>query len=155
MNTKTHIASHGFTIIELVAAIGVLSILVALAGPALSGIIASQQIKNAGFDLSAALSNARSEALTRNVSITVAPTSGNWALGWTVTDEGGTVLRRQNAYARISVSGPVRIIFNGDGRPDTTNTPFALTSPEVADENARCVRVRLNGRPSVVKGVCS
>jgi len=133
----------------------VVSILLTAAGPSLSNVITAQQVKNAGFDLTAALVVARSEALTRNVSVTLAPNSTeNWALGWVVRDEGGNVLRRQNPYARITVTGPTQVIFNSDGRPNVTSTPFALTAAEVALDNARCVRVRLNGRPSIAKGGC-
>ena len=145
----------GFTLVEALVAVGVLSILLTAAGPTLSALIATQQVRNAGFDLSSALIAARSEALTRNASVTVTPvTPENWALGWTVQEEGGTVLRRQNAYARVTATGPARVIFNSDGRPDNVNTPFALTAPDVAADNARCVRVRLNGRPAIAKGGC-
>ena len=112
-------------------------------------------IKNAGFDLQATLVFARSEALTRNLAVSVAPTSGNWAQGWTVTDEAGAVLRRQTPYTRISVNGPAIVTFSSDGRPGTGLDPFALTAPDATDENTRCVRVRLNGRPSVAKGACA
>jgi len=71
-----------------------------------------------------------------------------------VRDEGGNVLRRQNPYPRIAVSGPTQVIFNSDGRPDSTTTPFALTAADIPPDNARCVRVRLNGRPAVAKGEC-
>lgn len=145
----------GFTIVEAVVTVAVLAILTALAGPSLSGMVASQQIKNAGFDLSSTLQLARSEALTRNVAITVAPTGGSWAQGWTVTDAGGSVLRRQSGYARVTVTGPASIIFNGDGRPDSTATPFALAAADVSEDSTRCIRVRLNGRPAIAKGACS
>ena len=147
--------ARGFTLIELLVAVAVLSILLTAAGPALSNVITAQQVKNAGFDLAAALIVARSEALTRNVSVTIAPNAtDNWALGWVVRDDGGNVLRRQNPYPRIVVTGPTQVMFNGDGRPDSTTTPFAVTASEIATDNARCVRVRLNGRPSVAKGGC-
>ena len=147
--------ARGFTLVEALVGIAVVSILLTVAGPSLSNLITAQQVKNAGFDLSSALIVARSEALTRNVSVSVAPVaSDNWALGWVVKEQGGAVLRRQNPYARITVSGPMQVVFNGDGRPESTTTPFALTAPEVAADNARCVRVRLNGRPAVAKGGC-
>ena len=147
--------SAGFTAVEAIVTVAVLAILLAAAGPSLATLVSAQQVKNAGFDVSSTLITARSEALTRNVSITVAPVApDNWALGWVVTDDGGNVLRRQNPYSHITVTGPARVIFNSDGRPDNVTTPFALTAAELSSDSARCVRVRLNGRPSVAKGGC-
>lgn len=144
----------GFTTIELLVVIGVLSILAAFAGPALSTMIAGQQVRSASADLHSSLTIARSEALTRNGLVTVAPAEGDWARGWTVTEAGGTVLRRQPAYPRLALSGPVRVVFNGDGRPDTTATPFAVSAADASADTYRCVRLRLNGRSAIDKGAC-
>ena len=147
-------ASAGFTIVELLVVVGVLSLLLATAGPALSGMVVTQQLKNASFDLSSSLMLARNEALTRNVSVTIDPISGNWAQGWTITEAGGQVLRRQSAYARVTLSGPVRVIYNADGRPDSVATPFAVTASDADVDHYRCVRLRVNGRYSVARGAC-
>jgi len=144
----------GFTTIELLVVVGILSIMAAFAGPALSSMVASQQVRSASADLHSSLMIARSEALTRNGSVTVAPADGDWAHGWTVTEAGGTVLRRQPAYPRLTLSGPVRVIFNGDGRPDATATPFAVSATGAHAGNYRCVRLRLNGRSAIDKGAC-
>src|SRR5688500_8514564 len=101
--------SQGFTILEILVVVSVLSLFLALAGPALSSVVATQQVRSASYDLHATLNVARSEALTRNVAVTVAPADGGWASGWTVTEVGGTVLRRQAAYPRIALSGPARV----------------------------------------------
>lgn len=145
---------HGFTVVEALVVMAVLAILIAAAGPMLGGMIVTQQLKNAGFDLASSLAVARSEAVTRNESVTMTPAEGGWARGWTVTGEGGGVIRRQSAYGRISMDGPVRVVFSGDGRPDSIATPFALTSPEAGVATHRCVRIRLNGRPYTTKGAC-
>lgn len=154
MVATTRSSADGFTLIELMVTVSVLLVLLTVAGPALSALIVTQQLKNAAFDLTASLVLARSEALTRNVAVTVAPANGGWAQGWSVTDANGTVLRRQSAYPRIAMSGPASLVFSSEGRPDSTATPFALTSSEVTAANGRCVRVRLNGRPSLATGAC-
>ena len=148
-------AYAGFTMIEMLVAIGVVGSLLAIAGPALSGMAASQQVRSASHDIYSTLTQARSEALTRNVSVTVAPVGGDWAQGWTVTEAGGTVLRRQSAYPRIALTGPVTIVFTADGRPSTTATPFLFSAQSVAEDAWRCLRVRLNGRASITRGPCS
>ena len=145
----------GFTLMEMLVVIGVVAILAAFAGPALSGMAASQQVRSASYDMYSTLSHARSEALTRNASVTVAPTGGDWALGWIVTAADGTVVRRQGAYPRVTLSGPAQVLFSGEGRPSTTATPFAFGASDVAADNHRCVRVRLNGRASISRGPCA
>jgi type IV fimbrial biogenesis protein FimT len=140
--------------VELLVVIGVVSIFLAVAAPAMSGMVATQQVRAASADLHATLNIARSEALTRNASVTVDPVDGDWARGWSVTETGGAVLRRQSAYPRIALSGPARVIFSGDGRPDTTGTPFGVTAPDASTSSYRCVRLRLTGRSAIDKGAC-
>lgn len=147
-------AYAGFTMIEMLVAIGIVGILLAIAGPALSGMAASQQVRSASHDIYSTLTQARSEALTRNALVTVAPVGGDWAQGWTVTEAGGTVLRRQSAYSRVSLSGPAQVIFSGEGRPSSTAIPFAFAAPDIAADAYRCVRLRLNGRSSMSRGAC-
>ena len=155
MTLQRRHTTYGFTLVEAMVVVAVLAILAGLAAPALTGMVVSQQLKNAGFDLSSSLKLARSEALTRNVNVTIAPVDGNWAQGWTITEEGGTVIRRQNQYTRIALSGPANVIFNGDGRPNSTATPFAVTADDANTTTYRCVRLRANGRPILAAGACS
>ena len=145
----------GFTMIECMAVVAVIIALITVAAPGLSGMIVSQQLKNASFDLASTLSVARSEALTRNVEVTISPREDDWARGWTVADEGGTLLRDQPAYGRISVAGPARVTFGGDGRPAAGVVPFAVASDSADVSLHRCIRLRLNGRPYVTRGACS
>ena len=144
----------GFTIVEAMIVVAILAILAGMAAPSFTGLVVAQQLKSAGYDLSSSLTLARSEALTRNVNVALAPVNGDWANGWTITAEGGTVLRRQNAYSRIAVAGPAGVNFNGDGRPDSTATPFAVTAADANTTSYRCVRLRANGRPTLAAGAC-
>jgi type IV fimbrial biogenesis protein FimT len=146
---------RGFTLVEAIVVIALIAIVIGLAAPGLSGMIITQQLKNASFDLASSLSLARSEALTRNVEVTIAPTLEDWARGWAVKDAGGTVIREQVGYGRIAISGPVRVSFTGDGRSATAMSPFAVTSSEADAAFYRCVRLRVNGRAYVSKGACS
>src|ERR1700712_3687111 len=77
----------GFTLIELMVTVSIVAILALIAGPSLSGLIATQRIKAVAADLYVALSKARSEALKRNVNVTLSPKTANtWQAGWEIRD---------------------------------------------------------------------
>ena len=148
------VRARGFTLVEVLVVLAIFAIVLGLAGPALSEMVANQQVRAAAYDLHAALNIARSEALTRNAAVTVAPVGGDWAQGWSLTEDGGTVIRRQNAYPRVALSGPTQVVFSAGGRPDSTATPFGVTSTGVSASGYRCVRLRLTGRSAIDKGAC-
>jgi type IV fimbrial biogenesis protein FimT len=133
----------------------IIVILVAVGVPGFRGLVQGQRLKTASFDLFAAVSYARSEAIARNATVTIAATSGSWTNGWTVTDSGGTVLRRQNALSGITVTGPSAVTYSGTGRLTASVTPFALTSSDLDPEDGRCLRIDLSGRPVTKTGTCS
>lgn len=144
----------GFTTLEILVVVTVLIILASLAGSALSGMVVTQQLRNATYDVAASLTFARSEALARNVAVSIDPVDGDWARGWTVTEAGGVVLRRQAGYPRVAVSGPVRLAYSSEGRPDSVASPFAVTALQIPVDQHRCVAIRVNGRYGITKGSC-
>jgi len=92
---------HGFTVMELMAALAVLAILVGLATPSLRQFSGNSRIAATSNSLLNALAVARSEALLRSMPISVCAstdavtcrTSGrtDWSGGWIVfTDNSGT-----------------------------------------------------------------
>lgn len=84
--------SRGVTLMELMVALSILSILVVIAVPAFRGITANSRVAAATNDLVTSLTLARSEALRRSTTTRVcastnqADCSGanNWATGWVV-----------------------------------------------------------------------
>jgi len=146
----------GFTLIEAIVVIAILAILVAIAVPSFNTLIRSQRVKNTSFDIFSSLSYARSEAITRNTTVTVTPTGGNWSNGWAVTDPAtGTVLRTQNAVSGITVTGSATVSYNGMGRLNAAVTAFSLTGTDLSASNLRCISIDLSGRPVVKTGACS
>lgn len=147
--------ARGFTITETMLAIAVLAILVGLAAPGFREIILSQAVKTASFDLFSNLVVARSEAITRNTTVTVTPSGGNWANGWTITDSSGEVVGRQDRFAQVVIAGPGSITFNGAGRVTTGSTSLSLMANGGKAPHNRCIEIDLGGRPASKKGACS
>jgi type IV fimbrial biogenesis protein FimT len=140
-------AARGFTLPELLIVLTVLGILLAAGLPEFGNFTRSQRVKTASFDLFSTLALARSEAITRNTRVTVAPAGGSWTNGWTVTDPGGTVIRRQDAVPNISINGPANVVYVESGRLNAAASPeFALTATGSSVVN-RCIKIDLSGRP--------
>ena len=146
---------HGFTLIELMVVVAILVILITVAAPGFRELVAGQRIKNASFDVFSSMVQARSEAITRNTTVTVTPAAGGWADGWTVTAANGTVVRRQDAYPNITITSLATSVgFNGMGRL-TGAASFSLTATGASAANYRCITLDLSGRPVSKTGACS
>lgn len=152
---RTH--ARGFTLIELLVVVTVLAILLTVGIPSFRETIISNRIKNASFDVYSSLIQARSEAVTRNNTVTVTPTdASDWAKGWTIS-AGGTVVRRQDAAEGITITGSLAsLTFNGMGRlTGTTVGQFTVTAASATDAQKRCVIIDPSGRPATKTGACS
>ena len=154
----------GFTIIEMMIVVLIIGVLSMMAVPAMRDMVRQQRVKTAAFDVFSGLILARSEAIKRNQSVTITPTGGDWANGWTATDANGTVVARKDAITNVTLTGPVAVTYTGTGRlAAALAAPFVITTTGItqsqfansadADQRLnRCVRVDLSGRPTSVMG---
>jgi type IV fimbrial biogenesis protein FimT len=152
-------ASRGFTLPELLIVVTVAGVMLAAGVPSFVEFIKNQRVKTASFDLFSSLVVARSEAITRNTSVTITPAStANWANGWTITyvDSGGATIavRDQASMPNITITGPTSVVYRGSGRLTGTATPqFQLTATG-ATVTTRCINVDLSGRPQTKATAC-
>ncbi len=156
----------GFTLIEGMVVIGILAILVSLAAPNFVSFIGTMNAKNAAFDLIGDLTMARSEALKRNVTITVAPVNGAWSNGWRVLrppvspETSPVALReRDSRFSNVAINAPnAGVVFQPNGRLSGTDTNTGnitwSISPSASGAIARCVVISPTGSARSKPGGC-
>jgi type IV fimbrial biogenesis protein FimT len=152
----THKLAKGFTLTELMVTLAVLAVLVTIAVPSFSGMIATQATRNASFDLTSAMSLARSEAVKQNTIATISASS-SWATGWTLAVN-GAIVRTFGPYSGVTIapSNGNTLSFGNDGRPTVGSVTFQITPTSSSQSvSPSCVQVGGTGRVAVVSGTCS
>ena len=151
---------RGMTVVELVVTMLIVAALALVATPQIAGIVVAQRLRAAGGDLVSALYVARSEAIKRNVNVTVRPASGDdWTSGWIASAAGGEQIdRRPPTGIRVQVvRAPDAIVYTPSGRLD----PLGAVRVEFSDVEGqpgvapRCVVVDTAGVPRVEPRSCA
>jgi type IV fimbrial biogenesis protein FimT len=131
--------AQGFTVVELMIALVVAIIMLAVGIPAFSRMIDSNQLSASANYLVVSMHFARSSAVTRGVPVALCPSSdgasctGNtdWSVGWIVfvdngatkgsRDTGEALLRVYNESSqRVAINGSAAIRFTPLGQLDTS-----------------------------------
>lgn len=157
----------GFTLIELMIALAIAAILLAIAVPSYSGSRLNSQLRASTNELIGSINLARSEAIKAGATVTLCASSdgatcgGAWNQGWVVR-RGADVLHSASAIAagfRITESsGNATLLFQSTG-VDATAAVFTLcrSSPTVGGHE-RVVSLDATGRAFVRRtttGSCS
>lgn len=114
------LGSHrGFTLIEAMLVLALLSMILGIGVPAVRQMIHGQQVRKASIDLATALILSRQEAIMRRRAVVLERRDGDWSLGWRIFvdhngngafDAGELVLKTGDAISdgvRISGNTPV------------------------------------------------
>lgn len=147
--------AEGFSLVELMVVVILLGIVMAIAAPSFTQMIADQKVRSATTDFHTAMLQARSLAITHNMNVTVEPDAAGWEAGWTIHPESdaSTVYEQGSASGGVTVSGgDDGVTFTPSGRAKTVES---LTVTSDSDSSlVRCVRVQLTGRPVTETGAC-
>jgi type IV fimbrial biogenesis protein FimT len=143
-------AQRGFTMTELGITMTIAAILATIALPGMQGIVATQRGRTYASALYAALSKARSQAITFNANVTVQPQAAGWQAGWQILDINNNVLDNYNAAVGINVPGfPATVTYTPSGRlPTGAAAPmFQINTVAGHATNYQCVSITPSGRP--------
>lgn len=151
---------RGFTLTELMITLTVMAILLGIGIPSFRSFVDGQRVKSASYELMTSMAIARSEAVKRNTSITLAPdTAGTWAAGWTIK-AGTTLLHQQPAFPNLTISrlpaaAPATVIFQSTGRPDPASATLSKSYFQITGVTAlRCITLDAVGIPSSSSAAC-
>ena len=166
--------SSGFTLIELMITIIIAAILLSIAIPSFTDIIAANRLTTNANELVTTLNFARSEAVKRGVRITLCKstdgsscvTTDDWSQGWIIfTDQNNnaaynsgteTLLKVQlNAQNQISMIGNANvdeyISYVASGQSQLTSGAFQAGTIKICDDRAGDVGKKIvinpTGRP--------
>lgn len=153
-------AGRGFTVIELMFTLALVSILAGLAAPDFRQMVAESRMRSVSNDLFSDMKFARSEAIATNKPVEMAgAVRGDFSSGWTVQDYNGNipnVKRRREAsnVATIATVGGIRsITFNTDGRLDAPDIAggrtFLIVPTDGTNVRMRCVRIGFQGKTTL------
>lgn len=143
----------GFTIIELLSVVVVVGILATLGAPSMRELVLKQRVRTVSSDVYASIVLARGEAIKRATTVTVAPVSGSWTNGWTVTttQSGSAItLETKDAPATVTWSAPTSVVFGANGRmTGSSSVEFRFSLAEYPAVPIRCISISPSGRPNI------
>jgi type IV fimbrial biogenesis protein FimT len=143
---------NGFTLVEMIVAVAIVAILLAVGIPSMRDLINSQRVRAAASGLYSDLTYARAEAIKRNAQVQVVRGASSWSDGWSVRF-GGTDLRTQTSHSAVAYTGSAEssITYNPDGRVALlADTSFNFSAAGGGAVSMRCVVITPSGRPALL-----
>lgn len=160
----------GFTLLELMITIALVSIMIGIAIPSFRDITETQTLRAAAGSLHASLMQARAEAIKRNAEVRLRPASGQaWSDGWLIpglaspsSDTSPIHHERLSGGVTVSATGGGSAVTSIIFRPSGRLKPASSSVQDIAFElvstggtsKKRCVRIALDGRATTKSGGC-
>jgi len=163
----------GFTLVECLIVVAVFGILIAAAAPPMSRFMQAMQARQNTNDLMSSLLLARSEAVTRNVNVTmcmidqaapgVCDNSKDWEDGWIafedldrdgIRDVGEDVVDEHSGMDNTTVVTTANFATSVRYTPSGAVWSAGNMTICVAGEVARRIFINATGRPRMADGAC-
>ncbi|MDH3513266.1 MAG: GspH/FimT family pseudopilin [Gammaproteobacteria bacterium] len=160
---RPFVCNKGFTLVELIVAMTIAAILMAIAAPAMQKFVSSNRLTSQVNDLMGDINLARSEAIKRAVRTGVCVTAvdgttcaagGNWANGWMVYFDNSGAKQPIKFHERLTGNNTLtspgdEIIYFENGLISSGAGRFTLTDTNITGQRFVCVGA--TGRPSLIK----
>jgi len=157
--------SKGFTLVELMVVIAVMSVLLTVGIPSFTFMIKTNSVNTERDNLFNSLVYARTEAITRGETISICKssdlitcdTSTSWTNGWIIFEDTNgngvllseTIMRVQDTLTReinLSFDNGDFVTFDGLGKASGTNGTFSFTHSDGDTEYDRTITLSTTGR---------
>lgn len=156
--------SKGLTLLELLVALSIAAVLLAVAVPGFGSWLAQNRLQTATFDLLTDLNMARSEAVKRGVRVGLWNRDGSWSSGWVIfVDDNGDGTRqaaetllfeRRELPAGVRISGNLHVTsmvsYLPSGQTRTPNGAYQIGTLQLCAERVDSIReiaISRGGRP--------
>ena len=165
---------NGFTLIELMIAVGLTGLLLSMAVPALDIFVSNARQTGAINDFVSTIHQARSTAVTTNTRVTICPSAGGtdcesvgWNAGWIMFSDPDSDRKVDTDETVLSASGPVDgltiqssqfstfMMYRPNGRVMNASLNGSSGAFTVCDDrgasHAKVMIIDLSGRPRLSK----
>jgi len=154
---------QGFTLLELMITLSIAVILASIGIPSFAGILKSSRMTTTANDFLTSVNYARSEAVTRNVDISIVSLNGNddWKDGWNVViDATGEILKVHDALPNGftlngNLGGEVVYIPTGLMSDTTGGSIFVCADSDAATSRAVVINNVGRARVNSTAGQCT
>ena len=152
---------NGFTLVELMVAITIMAILLAVATPSFNDVLLGSKLSSYTNNFAASSTLARGEAIKRNKPVTLCVSidgtncgAGGWEQGWIVL-HGTTVIQRQapsaSGFKIIETGGLTTLTFQPTGVGATQASLKVCRATPTVGKQERVINISATGRASIKK----